>query len=116
MMKRSISTSTRLDSQFMPPNLTGRSSSHLGASAAWAELANARNTAAAARVLTGLKRIGFSLHRFRDTTAAKDAAYAVELRGLCGRRAEPPIQTDTSSKTRGRWQIGRSTSLNSSHY
>jgi len=23
----------------------------------------------------------------------------VELRGLCGRRAEPPIQTDTSNKT-----------------
>lgn len=23
----------------------------------------------------------------------------MELRGLCGRRAEPPIQTDTSNKT-----------------
>src|SRR5690606_40259559 len=80
MMKRSISTSTRLDSQFMPPNLTGRSSSHCGASAAWAAPVNAKTTAAAARVLTGVKRIGFCLHRFRDTTHAGGLRYAVEDR------------------------------------
>src|SRR5690606_36777483 len=77
-----------MDSQFMPPNLTGRSSSHGDASAAWAAPVYAKTTAAAARSLTWAKRIGFCLHRFRDTTHAGGLRYAVELRGLCGSRAD----------------------------
>src|SRR5690606_14316069 len=115
-MKRSTSTRTRFDSQFMPPNLMGRSISQTGPSAACAGLTAAPMANAAAANATFRDdretRVGM-----RDVSAERAEytlidmavlpplvtwthAYSSRAPGLrgCAEDGVPPIHTDTSVK------------------